>query len=120
MREEKFEVLIVGAGPVGLFTAIGLAQAGVKVGIIDREERTAAHSYACALHPHPLELLDQCGLAAELIERGRRLSKMAFYVGPRRLAEIDFSKLGGKFPFLLAVPQNQLEAALEHKLHQKY
>ena len=40
MREERTEVLVVGAGPVGLLTAILLAEAGIEVRIIDREERT--------------------------------------------------------------------------------
>ena len=91
MREERTEVLVVGAGPVGLLTAILLAEAGIEVRIIDREERTTARSYACALHPRTLKLLDRMGLAAPMIERGRRVEKIAFYDGATRQAEVKLS-----------------------------
>jgi 2-polyprenyl-6-methoxyphenol hydroxylase-like FAD-dependent oxidoreductase len=118
MREHKVEVLIVGAGPVGLMTANLLANAGIKVEIIDREERATTRSYACALHPRSLELLATLGLAAPLIERGRRIKRVAFYEGPTRRAEIDFAELKGQFPFVLALPQSVLEMALEERLRQ--
>ena len=79
MREDQTEVFVVGAGPVGLFTALCLAEAGIEVRVIDRQARTTTRSYACALHPHTLELLDRVGLAAELVEQGRRVETFAFY-----------------------------------------
>ena len=116
MREERTEVLVVGAGPVGLLTAILLAEAGIEVRIIDREERTTVRSYACALHPRTLRLLDQMGLAAPMIERGRRVEKIAFYDGATRQAEVKLSQLGGAFPFMVILPQNVFEDALEQRL----
>jgi 2-polyprenyl-6-methoxyphenol hydroxylase-like FAD-dependent oxidoreductase len=116
MREERTEVLVVGAGPVGLLTGILLAEAGIEVGIIDREDRTAARSYACALHPRALRLLDRMGLAAPIIERGRRLDKIAFYDGATRQAEVKLSGLGGPFPFMVILPQNVFEDLLEQRL----
>src|SRR5450759_4929123 len=71
MREERTEVLVVGAGPVGLLTAILLAEAGIEVRIIDREGCTTSRSYACALHPRTLKLLEGMGLAAPVLEAGR-------------------------------------------------
>jgi 2-polyprenyl-6-methoxyphenol hydroxylase-like FAD-dependent oxidoreductase len=117
MREERTEVLVVGAGPVGLLTAILLAEAGLEVRIIDREERTTVRSYACALHPRTLKLLDRMGLAAPMIERGRHVEKIDFYDGAARQAEVRLSQLGGAFPFMVILPQNVLEDALEQRLH---
>jgi len=116
MRKAHTEVLVVGAGPVGLWTALLLAEKGIEVSLIDRESRTAARSYACALHPATLELLDTLGLAESAIERGRRVDRVAFYDGPARQAEIQLSKLGGSFPFLLILPQSGLEGLLEQRL----
>jgi 2-polyprenyl-6-methoxyphenol hydroxylase-like FAD-dependent oxidoreductase len=116
MRETKTEVLVVGAGPIGLWTALLLAEAGVEAVIVDREERTTARSYACALHPRTLALLDQHGLAELILEQGRRVDMIAFYDGESRRAEVRVSKLGGKFPFLLILPQAALESVLEQRL----
>ena len=51
------EILVVGAGPVGLYTALLLAEQGLDVEIVDGQWSTAARSYALALHPRSLELL---------------------------------------------------------------
>jgi 6-methylpretetramide 4-monooxygenase / 4-hydroxy-6-methylpretetramide 12a-monooxygenase len=116
MREERTEVLVVGAGPVGLLTAILLAEAGIEVKIIDREECTTVRSYACALHPRALKLLSQMGLAAPVLERGRRVEKVTFYDGASRRAEVKLSELGGEFPFMVILPQNIFEGVLEERL----
>ncbi|HTL18083.1 MAG TPA: FAD-dependent monooxygenase [Patescibacteria group bacterium] len=116
MRQNQTEVLVVGAGPIGLWSALLLAESGVEAIVIDREARTTARSYACALHPATLRLLDRFGLAESVIERGRRIETVAFYDGPNRQAEIHLSKLGGEFPFLLMLPQSALEGLLEQRL----
>jgi len=116
MRQTRTEVLVVGAGPVGLWTALLLAESGIEVILIDRETHTTARSYACALHPATLQLFDQFGLAQSVIERGRRVGTVGFYDGAQRQAEVHLSKLGGEFPFLLILPQSALEGLLEQRL----
>jgi 2-polyprenyl-6-methoxyphenol hydroxylase-like FAD-dependent oxidoreductase len=118
MREGQTEVLVVGAGPVGLWLALSLAEAGIQVTIVDRESRVTARNYACALHPATLKLLNRFGLATPAIERGRHVQKVAFYEGPARQAEVDLSKLRRDFPFLLILPQSALESLLEERLRQ--
>src|SRR5215469_8985971 len=119
MREDQTDVLVAGAGPVGLLTALLLAEAGLDVRIIDRENRTTARSYACALHPQTLKLLQRLGLAEPLLDQGRRVQKVAFYDGATRRAEVDLAKAGGDFPFLVILPQSLLENALEQRLREK-
>lgn len=116
MREERTEVLVVGAGPVGLLSALLAKRAGLEVQVVDRETRTAARSYACALHPRTLALLETLGLTESLIPQGRKIGTYAFYDGKERKAEVKISELGGKFPYILIVPQNVLEGALEDAL----
>lgn len=110
------EVLIVGAGPVGLFTALSLTTRGVKVKIVDEEFRTAAHSYAVAVHPRSLELLDELGVATDMLARGYRVDVVAFYDGPNKCGELRLSELDRKFPFVLVLPQSELEGLLEGQL----
>jgi 2-polyprenyl-6-methoxyphenol hydroxylase-like FAD-dependent oxidoreductase len=119
VREAKTEVLVVGAGPVGMMTALALARRGIAVELIDAAGGAAAHSYACALHPHSLELLDQLGLIEELLKSGRRIDTVAFYDGPVRRAEIRLSELTARFPFLVVLPQSILENLLETALNRE-
>jgi 2-polyprenyl-6-methoxyphenol hydroxylase-like FAD-dependent oxidoreductase len=110
------EVLVVGAGPVGLVAALFLQQHGVRVEIVDMHERTTQHSYALALHPRTLEILDEAGLSGALISAGRKLTKVAYYEGRERRAEINYSSLAVKHPYLLVVRQSVLERAVEEAL----
>ena len=118
-RHDQSEVLVVGAGPVGMFTALRLAQSGISVKVIDQESRTAGRSYACALHPRSLQLLDEVGVAREAIQMGYRIDKVAFYEGAHRRAELDFSQLPVEFPFVLVLEQCVLEDLLEQKLKER-
>lgn len=119
MREDQTEVLIVGAGPVGLLSALFLTEAGVRVQIIDRENRTTTGSYACALHGQTLQLLDGLGLAAGVLERGRRVTKVRFFEGADVKSQADLSLLGGAYPFVLILPQTEFEQILERRLAEK-
>jgi 2-polyprenyl-6-methoxyphenol hydroxylase-like FAD-dependent oxidoreductase len=120
MRQvDRTEVLVVGAGPVGMFTALQLAGSGIAVQLIDQESRTAGRSYACALHPRTLQLLDEAGLAREAIQRGQRVETVAFYEGALRRAEVKLSSLPAAFPFVLVLAQSSLEDLLEKKLQER-
>jgi len=113
------EVLVVGAGPVGLVAALFLQQYGVRVEIVDMHQRTTQHSYALAIHPHALRMLDEAGLSEGLIAAGRKLTKVAYYEGRERHAEIDYSALASKHPYLLVIRQSVLERAAEEALRRR-
>ena len=110
------EVLVVGAGPVGLMAALFLQQRGVRVTIVDMHQRTTQHSYALAIHPQTLRVLEEAGLAQGLVDAGRKLTKVAYYAGRERKAEIDYSALSTTYPYLLVVRQSLLERAAEDAL----
>ena len=119
VRHPDPEVLVVGAGPVGLVAGLFLEQYGVRAQIIDMHERTHQYSYALAIHPRTLTTLDEAGLSDELIGAGRTLTKLAFYEGRERRAEIDYSRLRCRHPYLLVVRQSALERAAEDALKRK-
>src|SRR5262245_22050577 len=60
------DVLVVGGGPVGLAAALFLGRLGVRTTVVDQVHRTHQHTYALALHPQTLDLLDEAGLGAAL------------------------------------------------------
>lgn len=115
-RHPDPEVLVVGAGPVGLVAALFLQQDGVRVEVVDTHERTTQHSYALAIHPSTLRVLDEAGLSQPLIAAGRKLTRVAFYEGQAKRAEIDYSRLDSSHPYLLVVRQSLLERAAEEAL----
>ena len=92
-RHRDPEVLVVGAGPVGLTAALFLQQHGIRVEVVDMHQRTTQHSYALAIHPRTLRVLDEAGLSAGLITAGRKLTTVAYYEGRERRAAIDYSAL---------------------------
>jgi 2-polyprenyl-6-methoxyphenol hydroxylase-like FAD-dependent oxidoreductase len=118
-RHPDPEVLVVGAGPVGLVATLFLQQQGVRVEVVDMHQRTTQHSYALAIHPRTLRILDEAGVADPLIGAGRRLTKVAYYEGPERRAEIDYSALTSAHSYLLVVRQSLLERAAEERLRRQ-
>ena len=118
-RRRDPEVLVVGAGPVGLLTALVLKDRGVEVDVVDRDRRISVRSYALALHPGTLTLLDRLGLAGAIVPLGRVVRKVGYFSGGSRRAEIDLDGVGGKYPYVLVVQQSLLERMLEDELRKR-
>jgi 2-polyprenyl-6-methoxyphenol hydroxylase-like FAD-dependent oxidoreductase len=116
LGKRETEVVVVGAGPVGLLAAISLKTAGVDVQIYDAGQRTAAHSYALVLHPSTLRLLDRFGLAESCTAAGRVVTRLGIYDGGKLREELHFSRLSGPHPHVVVLPQARLEAILEAAL----
>src|SRR5690606_22973556 len=110
------EVLVIGAGPIGLFSALTLARRGVDVEIIDQEWRAAAHSYALALHPSSLLLLEEVGLIEEVLDQAYQVHAIGLYDSNDRKAEVRLSDLETKYPFVAVMPQSVIESLLVEAL----
>jgi 2-polyprenyl-6-methoxyphenol hydroxylase-like FAD-dependent oxidoreductase len=113
------EVLVVGAGPVGLTAALLLKRQGVRVTIVDQVHRTHQHSYALAIHPQTLDLLADAGIAPAEMARTRGISRVAFYEGTQRRAEIDLGAAGGAHPHVLMMRLSHLERGVEEELRRE-
>ena len=66
----RHKVIVVGAGPVGLATAIDLAQQGIAVLVIDDNDRVSFGSRAICFAKRPLEILDRLGCGEAMVEKG--------------------------------------------------
>lgn len=70
MDTEEQQVVIVGAGPVGLVAALRLADFGIRVTVLEAETEPTEDLRASTFHPPTLDMLDGYGLATPLIEQG--------------------------------------------------
>lgn len=118
-RAIQTEVLVVGAGPVGLLAALLLHRRGIAVYVIDEAWRATARSYAAALHQATLELFAELELDLQSIDAQHRLNKIGFYDRGGKRADVLLAGACGKHQELLVVPQNRLEAMLENELKKR-
>jgi 3-(3-hydroxy-phenyl)propionate hydroxylase len=66
----KQPIVIAGAGPVGLFTAVRLVEAGFPVVVLEQCSEIPEDMRASTFHPATLDLLDENGLAELLVAMG--------------------------------------------------
>ena len=78
--EEWADVLVIGAGPSGLTTAMCLLQQGLKVVIVDIKERRTEIGRADGLEPRTLEILDSFGLLESFWKRANRTVELSVWV----------------------------------------
>jgi 2-polyprenyl-6-methoxyphenol hydroxylase-like FAD-dependent oxidoreductase len=106
----EFDVLVVGAGPVGLWVACELALAKVNVAVLERRAKAVTQSRALAIQGRTLEVFALRGLVDRFLSRGRPIPKGHFGgLG----TSLDFSVFDTRFPFTLLLPQATTEALLE-------
>jgi NADPH-dependent dioxygenase len=114
MFSESPEVLIAGAGPVGLFTALALTRREIPVRIVDTGIWSCKHSYALALHPQSLKLLQDFGLAARVLQTAYPVHHIGLYDAASRRARIILDPSS----CLAVVRQEAIEDLLEQELQE--
>ena len=66
------EVIIVGAGPVGLATALQLGRAGIRTVVVERHQRLTDRAGAAGIHARTMETFRQWGIAGQIAAAGVR------------------------------------------------
>ncbi len=100
------EVLVVGAGPVGLALAADLRVRGLDVEIVDRRPRSdGGGTRAIGIHSPALGLLEACGATDALRATAVRIDRGEARADGRVLAEIRFDRLRARHPYVAALPQ---------------
>ncbi|KAJ3007456.1 hypothetical protein HKX48_009109 [Thoreauomyces humboldtii] len=79
----QVDVLIVGAGPVGLFSALCLDRMGVTVRIVDKAAEQSPHSKAFGMQVRTQEILEQFGLLETFEEHMNRTGGYEFFSGTK-------------------------------------
>jgi 2-polyprenyl-6-methoxyphenol hydroxylase-like FAD-dependent oxidoreductase len=74
---ETVDVVVVGAGPVGLLTAIELTLGGVRVLVLERLAASSAAMKALSLGPLGSEALQRRGMSAAIVMQRRAASRQS-------------------------------------------
>jgi 2-polyprenyl-6-methoxyphenol hydroxylase-like FAD-dependent oxidoreductase len=106
------DVIVVGAGPVGLLLAGELARRGVDVEVFERRPVAGAGSRAIGIHSATLAALEGAGLTDELLDGAVRVDRGIARARGRTLGVVRFDRLGSRFPFVATRPQADTERIL--------
>jgi len=122
MIEMKKNVVVVGAGPVGLLCALQLAKNGIPVTVIEAEPELTIDLRAGTFHPPTLEMLDPIGVTDAMMEIGIQVPHwQSRDLEEGLIVEWDMSVLANdtKYPFRLHLEQHRLTPIL-FKMLQSY
>ena len=111
------EVLVVGAGPVGLTAACQLARQGVPVRVVETLARPTTESRAVGVHARTLEMLAALGVLPRLEALGRRVGGIEMLDGRtgETKARIAVTGIPSRHPYILDVSQPDTEAVLAQR-----
>ncbi|MHC6593724.1 FAD-dependent oxidoreductase [Arthrobacter sp. C152] len=110
------EVLIAGAGPVGLYLAAALLQDGVSVRVLEQRDTRNPHTRAIGIHPPALEALHTVQVASAMVREGVHIRTGRAVSGGKPVGSMDFGAVSGRYPFVLALPQSRTEQLLEERV----
>ena len=113
------DVLIVGAGPVGLFLANECARRDLSWRIVEARSTQSVHSKALAIFPRTLEILDMAGLVGPFMDVANRVTSVAVVAGGRTLALMPFAPDESPYQFIAMVPQDVSERLLAEQLQRR-
>ncbi|MFF0862062.1 FAD-dependent oxidoreductase [Nonomuraea sp. NPDC003560] len=111
------DVLVVGAGPVGLALACALLQHGLTVRVVDKAARPATTSRANFVHARGSEVLDRLDALGDLPQESVRAMTITTYAGNRPMMRIRFGDPGlGTAAPPMVISQARVEARLRERL----
>lgn len=113
------KVLIIGAGPTGLATALFLADRGRHARVIERMSERSPWSKAFGVNARSLSLLSESGVTSRCLANGRRLERLNLHRQGRVLATLRLDEVEDQFPFLLVQSQADSERLIETALAER-
>lgn len=115
------EVLVVGAGPVGLAMACELLRHGVCCRIIDKAVEPTRTSRALGIQARTLEVFENMGVIDKVLAAGTKAKGVTIYDRDRVILRLSLQHIRDKdsqYSFLLILPQSQTESILNDRLNE--
>ena len=117
------EVLIIGAGPVGLSLAVALTSRGIPVAIFEQDSQIVKEIRASTFHAATMEKMDEWGVLNAVLAKGHRVDHLQFWDRCERkiVGDFDYEAIAQdtKFPFRLQCPQHVYAETLLERLQQE-
>jgi 3-(3-hydroxy-phenyl)propionate hydroxylase len=114
------DVIVAGAGPVGMSVAAALVTEGLRPVVLEAAAAPSEEARASTLHPPTLEMFARWGALEEVLAHGRRVDRLQFWDRSTRalVAELPYQLIGAdtRFPFRLQCPQNIVTRALARRV----
>jgi 2-polyprenyl-6-methoxyphenol hydroxylase-like FAD-dependent oxidoreductase len=112
------DVIVAGAGPVGLVAALSLAVAGMRVLVLEKRDGLSAASLASTIHPPTLQILDRLGVLRPVMHLGHRVDSIQHRTPEGVFAEFHMAALAGEtpFPFRMHLEQARITPAILARL----
>lgn len=112
MNIVRKDVIVVGAGPVGLFLARELVRKGLDVLLVEKNAGQSEHSKALAVMPRTLETFEMAGIVAPFLDVAHVVTKAAVIHENDRLGQIDVTPGNSRYSYVAMVPQDVTERLL--------
>ncbi len=112
MNISKTDVVVIGAGPVGLFLARELTRHGHGVLLVEKKEHQSEHSKALAVMPRTLEVFEMAGIVEPFLDVAHIVTKAAVLDGDQRLGVLPLEPSLSRYPYVAMIPQDVTEGVL--------
>ncbi|MGI9353516.1 MAG: FAD-dependent oxidoreductase [Rhizobiaceae bacterium] len=111
--EPRHQVIIVGAGPIGLAMAIDFALRGVKTVVLDDNNVVSVGSRAICWSKRTLEIFDRLGVGERMLEKGVTWKVGRLFHRDREVYNFDLlPEEGHKYPAFINLQQYYVEQYL--------
>jgi 2-polyprenyl-6-methoxyphenol hydroxylase-like FAD-dependent oxidoreductase len=110
------DVLVVGAGPVGLVLADELRRYGLSCVIVETKTSPSTYSKAAVVNARTLEIMRNKGLVDTFLEKGRRVFGLNLFAAGQRVGHVSTAATDSPYNFILGFSQRETELLLDSHL----
>ncbi|GAB4243799.1 MAG: FAD-dependent oxidoreductase [Candidatus Methylacidiphilales bacterium] len=113
------DLLIIGAGPVGLALAIEAARYGLSFRLLEKRDSRSRYSKALGISASTQEAFASMGVAERFYQTGYHPKGVCFHDGKLELGRAVLSGMvDSPYPDLMILPQRETERLLEERLEE--